>query len=285
MEALSLSSSKSPVPASTAVTAPKTWKKPKERTQGTEEVTEAEAEPKVEEELSSDKVLESEQDNMSHGFQLERDSSELKKVKPVEENGEQEAEPVRNGAESMSEGEGTDATSGCTEGSAEGPALQYKPEQWKPLDPDGKKQYDREFLLDFQFMPACIQKPEGLPPISDVVLDKVRGEPIKQVNQPKLPLRTLDPRILPRGPDFTPAFADFGRQPSGGRNVSGSACKVQSGPGLPSLARCGSPACPLLVSPHPPLRNLPIGVSHIPLSFPIFAPFCRVWFFFRIARC
>lgn len=43
-----------------------------------------------------------------------------------------------------------------------------------------------------------------------------------QVNQPKLPLRTLDPRILPRGPDFTPAFADFGRQTSGGRNVSGS---------------------------------------------------------------
>ncbi|XP_065594314.1 eukaryotic translation initiation factor 4 gamma 3 isoform X9 [Cyrtonyx montezumae] len=263
VEAPSLSSSKSTVPASTAVTAPKTWKKPKERIQATEEVTEVEAEPKVEEELLSDKVLESEQDNMSHGFQLERDPSELKKVKSVEENGEQEAEPVRNGAESMSEGEGTDVTSGCTEGSAEGPALQYKPEQWKPLDPDGKKQYDREFLLDFQFMPACIQKPEGLPPISDVVLDKVRGEPIKQVNQPKLPLRTLDPRILPRGPDFTPAFADFGRQPSGGRNVSGSACKVQSGPGLPSLARCGSPACPLLVSPHPPLRNLPIGLLNV----------------------
>lgn len=53
--------------------------------------------------------------------------------------------------------------------------------QWKPLDLEGKKQYDREFLLDIQFMPACIQKPEGLPPISDVVLDKVRGEPIKQV--------------------------------------------------------------------------------------------------------
>lgn len=37
----------------------------------------------------------------------------------------------------------------------------------------GKRQYDRDFLLGFQFMPACIQKPEGLPPISDVVLDKV----------------------------------------------------------------------------------------------------------------
>lgn len=48
-------------------------------------------------------------------------------------------------------------------------------EQWKPVDTEGKKQYDRDFLLDFQFMPACIQKPEGLPPISDVVLDKVRS--------------------------------------------------------------------------------------------------------------
>ncbi|NWR62876.1 IF4G3 factor, partial [Bucorvus abyssinicus] len=254
-EAPSLSSSKSPVPAQTAVTAPKTWKKPKDRTQATEEATEAETEPKVEEELVSDKVLESEQEKMSHGFQPERDPSELKKAKPVEENGEQEAEPVRNGAESVSEGEGTDANSGFAESSSEGPMYQYKPEQWKPLDPEGKKQYDREFLLDFQFMPACIQKPEGLPPISDVVLDKV--------NQPKLPLRTLDPRILPRGPDFTPAFADFGRQTSGGRNVAGSACKVQSNPGLPSLARCGSPACPLLVSPHPPLRNLPIGLLNV----------------------
>lgn len=82
---------------------------------------------KVEEELSGDKVLESEQDKMSHGFQLEKDPSELTKVKPVEENGEQEAEPVRNGAESVSEGEGTDANSGCTESSSEGPTYQYKP--------------------------------------------------------------------------------------------------------------------------------------------------------------
>uniref|UniRef100_A0A8C9FC57 Eukaryotic translation initiation factor 4 gamma 3 n=1 Tax=Pavo cristatus TaxID=9049 RepID=A0A8C9FC57_PAVCR len=212
-EAPSLSSSKSPVPGKclAARGCVGEWGAICRRWVLTSPLCLCLLQPKVEEELSSDKVLESEQDNMSHGFQLERDPSELKKVKPVEENGEQEAEPVRNGAESMSEGEGADTTSGCTEGSAEGPTLQYKPEQWKPLDPDGKKQYDREFLLDFQFMPACIQKPEGLPPISDVVLDKV--------NQPKLPLRTLDPRILPRGPDFTPAFADFGRQPSGGRNL------------------------------------------------------------------
>uniref|UniRef100_A0A674HQX1 Eukaryotic translation initiation factor 4 gamma 3 n=1 Tax=Taeniopygia guttata TaxID=59729 RepID=A0A674HQX1_TAEGU len=225
-ESLTVNSSRSPVPAQTAVTAPKTWKKPKDQTQATEE-TEAETEPKEEEEEpSGDKVLESDQEKMSHGLQAEREPSELKAVKAVEENGEQEAEPVRNGAESVSEGEGTDAASGCTESSGEGPVYQFKPEQWKPLDPEGKKQYDREFLLDIQFMPACIQKPEGLPPISDVVLDKVRGEPIKQINPPKMPLRTLDPRILPRGPDFTPAFADFGRQAPGGRNVSGSLLNV-----------------------------------------------------------
>uniref|UniRef100_U3JM50 Eukaryotic translation initiation factor 4 gamma 3 n=1 Tax=Ficedula albicollis TaxID=59894 RepID=U3JM50_FICAL len=211
-EALSVNSSKS----QTAVTAPKTWKKPKDQTQATEELKEEEEDEEEEEEPSGDKVLESDQEKMSP--QAEREPSELKAVKPLEENGEQEAEPVRNGAESVSEGEGADTNSGCTEGSAEGPTYLYKPEQWKPLDPEGKKQYDREFLLDIQFMPACIQKPEGLPPISDVVLDKV--------SQPKLPLRTLDPRILPRGPDFTPAFADFGRQAPGGRNVSGSLLNV-----------------------------------------------------------
>ncbi|XP_061869174.1 eukaryotic translation initiation factor 4 gamma 3 isoform X6 [Colius striatus] len=136
-EALSLNLSKSPVPAQTAVTAPKMWKKPKDQTQATEEVIEAEPEvtpvfppvlqPKVEEELPGDKVLESEQEKMSHGFQLETDPCELKKTKAVEENGEQEAEPVRNGAESVSEGEGTDANSGFTESSSEGPVYQYKP--------------------------------------------------------------------------------------------------------------------------------------------------------------
>ncbi|XP_053864965.1 eukaryotic translation initiation factor 4 gamma 3 isoform X7 [Malaclemys terrapin pileata] len=211
-ESENLNSRKNPVAAQTAVAAPKMWKKPKDRTQAAEEVLEAETERKAEEELSGDKVPESEQDKMSHGFHLERDTSEFKKAKVVEENGEQEAEPLRNGAECVSEREEPDANSGSTESSGEGLVYQYKPEQWKPMNPEGKKQYDREFLLDFQFMPACIQKPEGLPPISDVVLDKI--------NQPKLPIRTLDPRILPRGPDFTPAFADFGRQTSGGRGVA-----------------------------------------------------------------
>ncbi|XP_021565526.1 eukaryotic translation initiation factor 4 gamma 3 isoform X2 [Carlito syrichta] len=208
MDSQNLNSRKNPVSAQTAVTAPKTWKKPKDRTRTTEEVLEAELEPKAEDELSVEKALESEQDKMNQEFHPERDHSDLKKVKAVEENGE-EAEPVRSGAESVSEGEGIDVNSGSTDSSGDGVTFPFKQESWKPADTEGKKQYDREFLLDFQFMPACIQKPEGLPPISDVVLDKI--------NQPKL--RTLDPRILPRGPDFTPAFADFGRQSPGGRGV------------------------------------------------------------------
>lgn len=47
-------------------------------------------------------------------------------------------------------------------------------EQWKPINPEEKKKYDRVFLLGFQFSSASMNKPEGLPAISDVVLDKVQ---------------------------------------------------------------------------------------------------------------
>lgn len=107
---------------------------------------------------------------------------------------------------------------------------------------NGKRQYNRDFLLGFQFMPACVQKPEGLPPISDVVLDKVNllrhglywnfktvswrcfdrlflDSLLLQINQNKLPLRP-DPRgLISRGPDFTPAFADFSRLIPAGRGA------------------------------------------------------------------
>ncbi|KAM6160632.1 eukaryotic translation initiation factor 4 gamma 1 isoform 2-T2 [Erethizon dorsatum] len=80
----------------------------------------------------------------------------------------------------------------------------YKSDQWKPLNLEEKKRYDREFLLGFQFIFASMQKPEGLPHITDVVLDKAN----------KTPLRPLDPSRLPGincGPDFTPSFANLGR--------------------------------------------------------------------------
>ncbi|XP_053317379.1 eukaryotic translation initiation factor 4 gamma 1 isoform X2 [Spea bombifrons] len=86
----------------------------------------------------------------------------------------------------------------------------YKEEQWKPINPEDKKSYDREFLLGFQFIVASMQKPEGLPQITDVVLDKAN----------KTPLRPLDPARLTGmncGPDFTPSFANLGRPAMGNR--------------------------------------------------------------------
>ncbi|KAF7648962.1 hypothetical protein LDENG_00149320 [Lucifuga dentata] len=85
---------------------------------------------------------------------------------------------------------------------------QYKEEQWKPINPEEKKQYDREFLLGFQFISASMNKPEGLPVISDVVLDKVN----------KTPLRPVDPaRLINVGPDFTPSYlGNLGSRSVGG---------------------------------------------------------------------
>nr|XP_046263507.1 eukaryotic translation initiation factor 4 gamma 1a isoform X3 [Scatophagus argus] len=89
-----------------------------------------------------------------------------------------------------------------------GQKYQYKEEQWKPIDPEEKKRYDREFLLGCQFVSASMHKPEGLPLISDVVLDKVN----------KTPLRPADPaRLMNVGPDFTPSYlGNLGSRSVGG---------------------------------------------------------------------
>uniref|UniRef100_A0A8C8IUJ2 Eukaryotic translation initiation factor 4 gamma, 1a n=1 Tax=Oncorhynchus tshawytscha TaxID=74940 RepID=A0A8C8IUJ2_ONCTS len=82
-------------------------------------------------------------------------------------------------------------------------------EQWKPIDPEDKKRYDREFLLGFRYIGASMNKPEGLPLICDVVLDKAN----------KTPMRPAEPgrNMMNAGPDFTPAFmGNLGRQSSGG---------------------------------------------------------------------
>ncbi|XP_052760532.1 eukaryotic translation initiation factor 4 gamma 1-like isoform X2 [Mya arenaria] len=56
-------------------------------------------------------------------------------------------------------------------------ALRYKysEDQWSPLNLEGKKHYDREFLLQFQFESQATTKPAGLPDIPDIVLDKPIG--------------------------------------------------------------------------------------------------------------
>uniref|UniRef100_A0AAQ5ZXS5 Eukaryotic translation initiation factor 4 gamma, 1a n=1 Tax=Amphiprion ocellaris TaxID=80972 RepID=A0AAQ5ZXS5_AMPOC len=103
---------------------------------------------------------------------------------------------------------------------------QYKEEQWKPINPEDKKRYDREFLLGFQFISASMHKPEGLPIISDVVLDKVN----------KTPLRPADPaRLMSVGPDFTPSYLGN----LGSRSVGGPRGPVSEFPAGPRRSQQG----------------------------------------------
>lgn len=47
-----------------------------------------------------------------------------------------------------------------------------KLDQWSPANPEGKKTYDRTFLLELMNNPASQKKPDGLPNL-EVVRDKV----------------------------------------------------------------------------------------------------------------
>uniref|UniRef100_A0A8C7WDK3 Eukaryotic translation initiation factor 4 gamma 3 n=1 Tax=Oncorhynchus mykiss TaxID=8022 RepID=A0A8C7WDK3_ONCMY len=174
-------------PITAAPDAPKTWKKPNEESPV--------GDLKPLEEAAGDQALPPARScSTSPPPSAAPSALEAEERPPApEENGE--AEPMRNGAGHTSETESSD--SGATPGDNE------------DLETNGKRQYKRDFLLGFQFMAACTQKPDGLPQISDVVLDKI--------NQNKLPTRAVESRVISRGPDFTPAFADFGRQMSGGR--------------------------------------------------------------------
>eukprot|EP00076_Gallus_gallus_P024729 XP_015147016.1 eukaryotic translation initiation factor 4 gamma 1 isoform X2 [Gallus gallus] len=124
----------------------------------------------------------------------------------------EDAAPTRPQEESEETWEEKEDKLAPEKGKAGDQKYRYKEEQWKPLNPEEKKRYDREFLLGFQFIFASMQKPEGLPQITDVVLDKAN----------KTPLRALDPIRLSGmncSPDFTPSFANLGRPVMGNRGL------------------------------------------------------------------
>ncbi|XP_051957506.1 eukaryotic translation initiation factor 4 gamma 3 isoform X1 [Xyrauchen texanus] len=191
------------IPTAQAVSdVPKSWKKTNEESTIVETLqNENEDEASKDDSAGEETVLQPALETDSSPFPMPEHQENLS-----EENGETETESLRNGVET----ESTD--SGVTLGDSRGSMCSPTPLMQDGLvQSNGKKQYDRDFLLSFQFMPACVQKPEGLPQISDVVLDKM--------NPNKLPLRSVDTRLISRGPDFTPAFADFSRQISGGRGA------------------------------------------------------------------
>ncbi|GBM19884.1 Eukaryotic translation initiation factor 4 gamma 3 [Araneus ventricosus] len=85
----------------------------------------------------------------------------------------------------------------------------YKEDQWSPLNPEGKKQYDREFLLQLQSQPMSLCKPNNLPNL-DVIKDKAHIQKLTEVNRappPVMnnPMRAYDP--------FMPGYARAGPMP------------------------------------------------------------------------
>ncbi|KAK7084911.1 Eukaryotic translation initiation factor 4 gamma [Halocaridina rubra] len=73
----------------------------------------------------------------------------------------------------------------------------YKDDQWSPQNPDGKRQYDRNFLLELQNNPLSLKKPESLPN-----LEVVRGESGRHKNyDARVPMPHIG-----SGPDFTPDY-------------------------------------------------------------------------------
>ncbi|NWY29629.1 IF4G1 factor, partial [Pheucticus melanocephalus] len=143
------------------------------------------------------------------------DASEVENKPPVSAPASEaeDVTPARPQEESEETWEEKEDKLAPEKGKTAGQKYGYKEEQWKPLNPEEKKRYDREFLLGFQFIFASMQKPEGLPQITDVVLDKAN----------KTPLRPIDPiRIssMNCSPDFTPSFANLGRPVMGNRGLS-----------------------------------------------------------------
>merc|ERR1719309_1422692 len=51
--------------------------------------------------------------------------------------------------------------------------LPYTPDQWSPVNPEGKKQYERSFLLQLQKNPLSLQKPTAMPTNMEIILPEV----------------------------------------------------------------------------------------------------------------
>ncbi|XP_041479661.1 eukaryotic translation initiation factor 4 gamma 1-like isoform X3 [Lytechinus variegatus] len=84
----------------------------------------------------------------------------------------------------------------------------YREDQWSPNNPEGKKQYDRDFLLQFQ--KGCTDKPDGLPNIPDIVLDKAVVMPLNlnqqqggnQKSSDFMPHFMKSPRVQGKQPNY-----------------------------------------------------------------------------------
>lgn len=130
--------------------------------------------------------------------------------------------------EAKEEGEITDNDEENENPEGKAPKLKYdyKEDQWSPLNPEGKKQYDREFLICLQRDPLSLTKPNNLPAM-EIVKDKPNqmGKPQSGPRidfTPGFVVRTSSQRGGPRGGDGPRgASRDGGRRDGGGRQGGG----------------------------------------------------------------
>ncbi|GFU09861.1 eukaryotic translation initiation factor 4 gamma 3 [Nephila pilipes] len=85
----------------------------------------------------------------------------------------------------------------------------YKEDQWSPLNPEGKKQYDRDFLLQLQSQPMSLRKPMHLPNL-DVIKDKAQIQRLTEVNRVPPPMIS---QIRTYNDPFMPVYARTGTGP------------------------------------------------------------------------
>ena len=120
------------------------------------------------------------------------------------------------------------------------PKYQYSGNQWSPLNPEGKKQYDRNFLLKLQYEPTSMTRPVNLPALPDIILNETT---LVQTNDMVLRHHSME---LGRSsvaipPDFLPHFIKF--PPKSDRRMQQSTCsKTVSNPVrcIPWKRWCGS---------------------------------------------
>ena len=88
------------------------------------------------------------------------------------------------------------------------PKHQYSENQWSPLNPGGKKQYDRNFLLKLQYEPSSMTRPVNLPTLPDILLNETtHGQTNDMV--PRHHNMELGRSSVAIPPDFLPHFIKF----------------------------------------------------------------------------
>ena len=101
------------------------------------------------------------------------------------------------------------------------PKYQYSEDQWSPLNPGGKKQYDRNFLLKLQYEPKSMTRPVNLPALPDIILNETTPG---QTNDTVFRHHSMElgRSSVASPPDFTPWFVRF--PPNGGRRTQQGTC-------------------------------------------------------------